>query len=214
MSDTLELPYVHDDASVPAPSSGPQRPSRRRRAGLVGAAALLFVSAGAVTWQVREHGGPQLSRVAAQGPGGPAGSATAPGALGAPPPITGNEPLGQPGQSTTAGTTTTAAKAAAAVDAGVVDITTVLGYSGAEAAGTGMVLTSSGEVVTNNHVDRGRDLDQRLRRRQRPHLLRNGGRIRPHSRRRRTVPRRSAPASPPSRRTVCREGRRDRGRCR
>ncbi|NYJ74289.1 trypsin-like peptidase domain-containing protein [Allobranchiibius huperziae] len=35
---------------------------------------------------------------------------------------------------------------------GVVDIDTVLGYQDASAAGTGMVLTSTGEVLTNNHV--------------------------------------------------------------
>jgi S1-C subfamily serine protease len=38
---------------------------------------------------------------------------------------------------------------------GVVVIDTTLGYEGREAAGTGMVLTSSGEVLTNNHVIRG-----------------------------------------------------------
>jgi S1-C subfamily serine protease len=38
------------------------------------------------------------------------------------------------------------------VDPGVVDIYTNLAYQNAAAAGTGMVLTSSGEVLTNNHV--------------------------------------------------------------
>jgi S1-C subfamily serine protease len=33
-----------------------------------------------------------------------------------------------------------------------VDIDTTLGYQGEEAAGTGIVLTSSGEILTNNHV--------------------------------------------------------------
>jgi S1-C subfamily serine protease len=42
-----------------------------------------------------------------------------------------------------------------AVDKGVVDITTNLGYQNAAAAGTGMVLTSNGEILTNNHVVRG-----------------------------------------------------------
>jgi S1-C subfamily serine protease len=41
---------------------------------------------------------------------------------------------------------------AAKVEPGLVDINTNLGYQGAQAAGTGMILTSSGEVLTNNHV--------------------------------------------------------------
>lgn len=45
--------------------------------------------------------------------------------------------------------------AAATLEAGVVDVTTNLGYQNASAAGTGMVLTQSGEVLTNNHVIRG-----------------------------------------------------------
>jgi S1-C subfamily serine protease len=43
----------------------------------------------------------------------------------------------------------------APVGAGVVVIETNLGFQGAHAAGTGMVLTSSGRVLTNNHVIRG-----------------------------------------------------------
>jgi S1-C subfamily serine protease len=38
---------------------------------------------------------------------------------------------------------------------GVVLVTTNLAYQGASAAGTGIVLTGSGEVLTNNHVIRG-----------------------------------------------------------
>ncbi len=38
---------------------------------------------------------------------------------------------------------------------GVVVVTTNLGYQGSAAAGTGIVLTSSGEVLTNNHVVKG-----------------------------------------------------------
>jgi S1-C subfamily serine protease len=44
---------------------------------------------------------------------------------------------------------------AARIGTGVVVINTSLGYQGGAAAGTGMVLTSSGEVLTNNHVIRG-----------------------------------------------------------
>ncbi len=38
------------------------------------------------------------------------------------------------------------------MDPGLVDINTTLNYQGEEAAGTGMVLTSTGEILTNNHV--------------------------------------------------------------
>ncbi|HXQ62165.1 MAG TPA: trypsin-like peptidase domain-containing protein [Acidimicrobiales bacterium] len=41
---------------------------------------------------------------------------------------------------------------ASKVDPGLVDINVVLGYQQESAAGTGQVLTSSGEVLTNNHV--------------------------------------------------------------
>lgn len=41
------------------------------------------------------------------------------------------------------------------VDPGLVDVSTTLGYQGAQAAGTGMVLTPDGEVLTNNHVVEG-----------------------------------------------------------
>jgi len=44
---------------------------------------------------------------------------------------------------------------AAKVNPGLVDIVTTLGYQHARAAGTGMVLTPSGEILTNNHVIEG-----------------------------------------------------------
>jgi S1-C subfamily serine protease len=53
------------------------------------------------------------------------------------------------------GTTADALQVAAKVDPGVVDVNTQLGYQGGSAAGTGIVLSSSGEVLTNNHVVEG-----------------------------------------------------------
>ncbi|MEY9851561.1 S1-C subfamily serine protease [Leifsonia sp. EB41] len=44
------------------------------------------------------------------------------------------------------------ASATAAEEVGVVDITSQLTYAQAESAGTGLVLTSNGEILTNNHV--------------------------------------------------------------
>ncbi len=48
-----------------------------------------------------------------------------------------------------------ATSATVAQQIGVVDIDTVLGYQNAKAAGTGLVLTSTGEILTNNHVIAG-----------------------------------------------------------
>jgi S1-C subfamily serine protease len=56
------------------------------------------------------------------------------------------------GQQATAGESTATATTAAQ-EVGVVTINTVLDYdSGSQAAGTGMILTSSGYILTNNHV--------------------------------------------------------------
>jgi S1-C subfamily serine protease len=53
------------------------------------------------------------------------------------------------------GTSASVSLATAAQQKGVVTIVSVLKYEGAESAGTGMVLTSGGEILTNNHVVRG-----------------------------------------------------------
>jgi S1-C subfamily serine protease len=53
------------------------------------------------------------------------------------------------------GTTTEQQAATDEQSAGIVLITTELGYDSGEAAGTGIVLTSSGEILTNNHVVEG-----------------------------------------------------------
>jgi S1-C subfamily serine protease len=47
------------------------------------------------------------------------------------------------------------AAVAAKVSPGLVDVNTVLGYEGARAAGTGIVLSSDGEILTNHHVVEG-----------------------------------------------------------
>jgi S1-C subfamily serine protease len=53
------------------------------------------------------------------------------------------------------GATSAATPAKPSLTAGIVDVTTNLAYQGGAAAGTGMVLTSTGDVLTNNHVIRG-----------------------------------------------------------
>ncbi len=44
---------------------------------------------------------------------------------------------------------------ASRIDPGLVDVTSTLGYAEATAKGTGIVLTSNGEILTNNHVING-----------------------------------------------------------
>ena len=61
---------------------------------------------------------------------------------------------------------------------GVVVIKTTLGYQRAGATGTGMVLTSSGKILTNNHVIRGATQDHRRRPGNEPFLHREGRRLR------------------------------------
>ena len=67
-----------------------------------------------------------------------------------------NAPAGgssnQPSTNSNNGTSGAASATAAKVESGVVDIDTKLGYQQAAAAGTGMVITSNGDVLTNNHV--------------------------------------------------------------
>jgi S1-C subfamily serine protease len=56
---------------------------------------------------------------------------------------------------TTGTTTLSTAQIVSQTDAGLVDVISTLGYQHGTAEGTGMVLTSNGEVLTNNHVVAG-----------------------------------------------------------
>ncbi len=59
------------------------------------------------------------------------------------------------GQSSQGSGPSDAASIASRVDPGLVDVNTTVDYGAAQAAGTGMVLTAGGEVLTNNHVIEG-----------------------------------------------------------
>jgi S1-C subfamily serine protease len=53
---------------------------------------------------------------------------------------------------TSSNDTLSTSQIASKVDPGLVDVVSTLGYQSATAEGTGMVLTSTGEILTNNHV--------------------------------------------------------------
>ena len=55
----------------------------------------------------------------------------------------------------TSKTALSSSQIASRLDPALVDVVSTDGYQGAESAGTGIVLTSSGEVLTNNHVIEG-----------------------------------------------------------
>ncbi len=65
----------------------------------------------------------------------------------------GNSGSGQ--GSSASGSPSDAASIAHNVDPGLVDVNTSISYDGVQGAGTGMVLTPAGEVLTNNHVVEG-----------------------------------------------------------
>ncbi len=141
-------PYTyqgHYPYGAPAPSY-PPTPNRKPLGswGVATIAAVALIAISGVVGAAVEH--------AVDGP-----SAGTSSALGTFPPSQGGDGLGSgSGTGTGSGSNNTPAGVntsaiAAQVDPGLVDIDTTLAQGGA-AAGTGMVLTSSGLVLTNNHV--------------------------------------------------------------
>lgn len=67
----------------------------------------------------------------------------------------GDQTPGGNGSGSGSSTTSSGTAATASQEKGVAIIDTVLQYNDAEAAGTGIILTSNGEILTNNHVVEG-----------------------------------------------------------
>ena len=144
--------------AAPPPPRPPQRHYRGRVTAVVVCLALLL---GLVAYATLGNG--------SSGTGAPTLN-TAPPATAAPPtttPGTGNRPSAprtprptQPGAATppttqpgSSGTGNVGQSASTTgLDVGVVDVNTSLAYQSSAAAGTGMILTANGEVLTNNHV--------------------------------------------------------------
>jgi S1-C subfamily serine protease len=143
--DQPDNPYAFPHDAPPPPPRAP----RPRRSGLgmvaAGTAAAIVVAAGAGGFAIgrNHHSTHGTAGASSQAHGGtsPSGNPT----LNGPQP-----PGGAPFGSATSGTPATTDQLT-----GLVRIATTLKYHGGRAAGTGMILTSNGEVITNHHVVQG-----------------------------------------------------------
>jgi S1-C subfamily serine protease len=134
----------------PPPYAGPRPESHPGRvAAIIGTAAVVVLAAGVgighLAWTKTNSSTPASHATAPFGGSGTGGSGT--GGSG-----TGGSGTGGSGSSGASRGPSDVSAIAKKVDPGLVDIDTTLGYQQEEAAGTGIVLTSTGEVVTNNHV--------------------------------------------------------------
>ena len=147
----------------PQPPGPSQPPPRRRRSVLLATviiviALVLAAMAGAVftrtVWSTLS-GNP--SGTSSTGGAGPSETGAQPntdaGSSDSTPGDSGNG--SDNGSGSGSGTIADPSKIAAAIAPTIVDVNTVLGLQNAQAAGTGIVLTSTGEVLTNNHVIAG-----------------------------------------------------------
>jgi len=127
-----------------APSSG--GPGRRTLA-VIGAAALVALVAGAAIGHVAWTSNGSTPSAAPASNAAPSSGSSGFGSSGS----SGLGSSGSTGSSRSSGPSDVSS-IAQKVDPGLVDIDTTLGYQQEEAAGTGIVLSSSGEILTNNHV--------------------------------------------------------------
>ncbi len=132
------LPPQPPQAPVP-----PDRPPRRRRIAWLIAA----VAAGLVLMLVIANGAFLAGRAV-----GPSGQAQPSGGRSG---VSGQAPAGPPATTGPGVSSAQLSSVTARVDPGIVDVNTVLGYQNAAAAGTGIVLSADGLVLTNNHVVAG-----------------------------------------------------------
>ncbi len=139
--------WFHPGYAGPPPA---QPPTAKTRSGLVvGVAAAVVAAAvlagaglGHVVWTAATPTTAAAPSITNPGNSGPSGTFPSGGSSGSTP---GNSSTGAGAPSDISGIT-------AKVNPALVDINTNLSYENQQAAGTGMVLTSNGEILTNNHV--------------------------------------------------------------
>ncbi|WP_375504305.1 S1C family serine protease [uncultured Jatrophihabitans sp.] len=138
----------------PPPIAAPvptRRPRRAKRA-LVGIGAAA-VAAGLVVSGVAIGDATQSSgSVASSVSGGSTSSGSGDGSTGVLPGLGDGSSSGSDSGSSGSSATGTATTATSTQQVGIVTIVSVLKYQNAESAGTGMILTSDGKILTNNHV--------------------------------------------------------------
>jgi len=157
----------YDASEEPEPAFRPDGRGRRRRTRrrlLAGASAAALVITGAAVGGavvgLRAAGTsgpaavttPTVRRDLGQGQQDPYGGGDLDGTPQLPQGYSGQGDPGQRYGATGGSGPTSTTAASSSQEVGVVDIDVVLGYQGAKAAATGIVLTSTGEVLTNNHV--------------------------------------------------------------
>ncbi len=148
---------MNDQPIATTPSAPPSRRRPRRRVAVLATTAVAAAGLTAFGITAGQADSPGTSVATQQrtltappsgyGYGGLGGPATLPDGRGG---------LGGDGSSTQGSTQqTTATDATATQEKGLVYIDTTLDYGSGKAAGTGMVLTSDGEILTNHHVVEG-----------------------------------------------------------
>ena len=141
-------PYWVAPAAVPAVSTGPARRGPVWTMAIVVLVVLLAMAAGfgvgRIAWRASSSGTSTPSTPSTPSTTLPtSGSGSFPFGSGTGLPGSGASASGGPAD---------ASAIASGVDPALVDVNTTLGYQSAEAAGTGIVLSSNGLVLTNNHV--------------------------------------------------------------
>jgi S1-C subfamily serine protease len=141
------------------PEAAPAPATRRRRTGIGVALGAIGVAAGLAVGLTASGttvaAGPAASlRPASSGWGGSGWGGSGWGGSGWSG-SGGSDPGGALGSGTLGGSSAAGSDATPAEQVGIVDIDSVLGFQNGAAAGTGMVLSADGEVLTNNHVIAG-----------------------------------------------------------
>jgi S1-C subfamily serine protease len=148
--DQPDNPYLfpYDVPPPPPPAPAPRRSGPRLVAAGTAVAILVAAGAGGFALGRNHHGTQATSSAPTQGSAGTQGN-------GGTTPFDGpfNAPFG--GRGAPFGSATSGTPATTDQLTGLVRIATTLKYQGGRAAGTGMILTSDGEVITNHHVVQG-----------------------------------------------------------